>query len=158
MSPLTRSKCARVLGLSLSPTDFIFLYTLFRVSQKTKSVDCLSAHLSIFFWREKSTDLKSVHMCRHLSRFDFFQQVVGLVQKFYVGSPIGDLNPFSSLSIKNPTSIFNWPDNWQHRDHDEDTFEMMVRRCGGCVPACLFLGAKELKSRKKKNRQTSRQI
>jgi hypothetical protein len=46
-----------------------------------------------------------------LTTIDFFQQVVGLVQKFYVGSPLGDLNPLSSLSIKNPTSIFNWPDN-----------------------------------------------
>ncbi len=27
---------------------------------------------------------------------------------------------------------------------------MMVWRCGGCVPSCLFLGATELKSRKKK--------
>jgi hypothetical protein len=37
-----------------------------------------------------------------LSRFDFFQQVVGLVQKKYVGSPLRDLNPLSSLSIKTP--------------------------------------------------------
>ena len=34
--------------------------------------------------------------------FDFFQQVVGLVRKKYVGSPLGDLNPLSSLSIKTP--------------------------------------------------------
>ncbi len=33
-----------------------------RVSQKMKSAVCLSAYLSIFFWREKSTDLKSVDM------------------------------------------------------------------------------------------------
>jgi hypothetical protein len=43
--------------------------------------------------------------------------VVGLVQKNYVGSPLEDLNPLSSLSIKNPTSIFNWPDNWQQREN-----------------------------------------
>jgi hypothetical protein len=82
--------------------------------------------------------------------------VVGLVQKFYVGSPLGDLNPLSSLSIKKTTSIFNWPDNWQHRDY-EDAFEMMVRRCGGCVPSCLFLGATELKSCKKKKKVTDKQ-
>ena len=28
-----------------------------------------------------------------MSRFDFFQQIVGLVQNFYVGSPLGDLPP-----------------------------------------------------------------
>ncbi len=33
-----------------------------RVSRKMKSAVCLSADLSIFFWREKSTDLKSVDM------------------------------------------------------------------------------------------------
>jgi hypothetical protein len=89
--------------------------------------------------------------------------VVGLVQKFYVCSPLGDLNPLSSLSIKNPTSIFNWPDNWQHRENTvkiypagrqsgsyKDVFEMMVRQCGRCVPSHLFLGATQLKSRKKK--------
>ncbi len=78
--------------------------------------------------------------------------MIGLVQNFYVRSPLGDLNPLSSLSIKNPTSIFNWPDNWQHRENTikiypaggqsgsyEDAFEMMVRRCGRCVPSGLFL-------------------
>jgi hypothetical protein len=28
---------------------------------------------------------------------------------------------------------------------------MMVQRCGGCVPSCLFQGATELKSHKKKS-------
>ncbi len=82
-----------------------------RVSQKTKSVDCLSAHLSIFFSGGKNRQIWNLSTCWHLSRFDFFQQVVGLVQIFYVGSPLGDLNPLSSLSIKNPTSIFNWHHN-----------------------------------------------
>jgi hypothetical protein len=34
---------------------------------------------------------------------------------------------------------------------------MMVQRCGGCVPSCLFLGATELKSLKKK-KSTDKQI
>jgi hypothetical protein len=35
-----------------------------------------------------------------MSRFDFFQQIIGLVQKIYVGSPLGDLNPLSSLRME----------------------------------------------------------
>jgi hypothetical protein len=35
-----------------------------------------------------------------MSRFVFFQQIVGLVQNFYVGSPLGDLNPLSSARIE----------------------------------------------------------
>jgi hypothetical protein len=35
-----------------------------------------------------------------MSRFDFFQQIIGLVQIFYVGSPLGDLNPLSSLRME----------------------------------------------------------
>ncbi len=35
-----------------------------------------------------------------MSRFVFFQQIVGLVQIFYIGSPLGDLNPLSSPRIE----------------------------------------------------------
>ncbi len=35
-----------------------------------------------------------------MSRFVFFQQIVSLVQNFYVGSPLGDLNPLSSPRIE----------------------------------------------------------
>jgi hypothetical protein len=35
-----------------------------------------------------------------MNRFVFFQQIVGLVQIFYVGSSLGDLNPLSSLRIE----------------------------------------------------------
>jgi hypothetical protein len=45
------------------------------------------------------TDLKSVDMSTN-EQIYFFQQIVGLVQKFYVGSPLGDLNPLSSPRIE----------------------------------------------------------
>jgi hypothetical protein len=57
------------------------------------SVDCM-------FWGEKSTDLKSVDMSTNNEQICFFQQIVGLVQTFYLGSPLGDLNPLSSPRIE----------------------------------------------------------
>ena len=35
-----------------------------------------------------------------MSRFLFFQQIIGLVKKNFVGSPLGDLNPLSSPRIE----------------------------------------------------------
>jgi hypothetical protein len=66
-------------------------------SRKIKSAVCLSAHLLCFsFWRENTTDFKSVDMLTNEQICYFFQQIVGLVQNFYVGSPLGNLNPLSS--------------------------------------------------------------
>ncbi len=58
-----------------------------------KSAVCLSADLSIFFFGGKNRQIWNLSTCRQMSRFVFFQQIVDLVQIFYVGSPLGDLNP-----------------------------------------------------------------
>ena len=83
-----------------------------RVSQKIKSAVCLSAHLSIFCFGGKTQQISNLLTCRQMSRIDFFQQIVGLVQMFYVGSPLGNLNPLSSprieiLMISPSMPIFN---------------------------------------------------
>jgi hypothetical protein len=87
-------------------------FTLNRVSRKIKSAVCLSAHLSFFCPGGKARQISNLLTCRQMSRFDFFQQIVGLVLKFYVGSPLRNLKPLSSpriekLMISPFTSIFN---------------------------------------------------
>ncbi len=65
-----------------------------------KSAVCLSAHLLIFCFGRKIQQIWNLSTCRQMSRFVVFQQIVGLVQFFYVGSPLGDLNPLSSPRIE----------------------------------------------------------
>ncbi len=57
---------------------------------------CRSVNLLI--WREKSTDrqIDRFEICRYVDKFEKNRHVVGLVQKFYVGSPLGNLKPISS--------------------------------------------------------------
>ncbi len=74
---------------------------IYWVCQKMKSA------VNFLFWREKSTDLKSVDMSTN-------QQICSLSTDrrpgtifFYVGSPLGDLNPLSyPRSKKNMISTF----------------------------------------------------
>ncbi len=75
-----------------------------------KSVLCLSVDLSIFCFGVKNRQIRNLSTCRQISRFILCRQIVDLVQNFYVGSPLGDLNPLSY-----PRSKKTWsPPSRQH--------------------------------------------
>jgi hypothetical protein len=76
------------------------LYMSIRVSQKMKSVICLSVDLSIFCFGGTNRQIWNLSTCWQISRFVFFQQIVDLVPNFYVGFPLGDLNPLSYPRLK----------------------------------------------------------
>ncbi len=66
--------------------------------------------MEVFIWGENTTDLK-MSTCRHFSRFDFFQQVVGLGPgtKFYVGLLLGgEIMRFFILGEKIEGTNLGW--------------------------------------------------
>ncbi len=71
-----------------------------RVSRKMKSVNCSSVDLSIFCSRGNNQQIWNLSTCRQINRFVLCWQIVDLVQNFYVGSPLGDLNPLSYPRLK----------------------------------------------------------
>ena len=72
-----------VFGFFVSPLRQICLLVCRLFSSVLARIKELTweSFVKFFIWQENTTDLK-ISTCRHFSRFDFFQHVVGLVQNF----------------------------------------------------------------------------
>ncbi len=115
-----------------------------QVSQKSKSAVGRSVHLSCFFikfWRENKTDLK-MSTCRHFSRFDFFQQVVGLVQNFTYCT--FDLNllpgPWKLRFTHNSHWDYCWACHKNKKSHLEYSLKMVTPEICLIVIYIFYLG------------------
>ncbi len=97
-----------VLFVSPLTSNLSLVCRLFFFCFSGNKVTYVGTFVEFFIWRENTTYLK-MSTCRHFSRFDFFQQVVGLVQNFTYAHPFGgEIMRFFILGEKIEGTNLGW--------------------------------------------------